>query len=230
MLLVNRIIIIATRNLGKVKEFAHFFRERQVEVRSLMDYKDLPDIVEDGETFAENALKKAQTIALALNLPVLADDSGLCVDALYGAPGVWSARYAGEHASDTENCDKLLRALAISPLKIEHAISIHNQPSRPQLLSAARFVCALALYDPAQDDNIQETILQVEESCEGFIIPEPRGLNGFGYDPVFYLPAFGRTMAELSVEEKNRLSHRAKALSKLIDKLDSNTREQYRLL
>jgi XTP/dITP diphosphohydrolase len=138
-------------------------------------------------------------------VPVLADDSGLCVDALNGAPGVWSARFAGEHASDAENNAKLLQSL-----RDDSRIK-----SNEMLLSKARFVCALAMYNP-----LNHEVIQVEEACEGFIIHEARGTHGFGYDPLFYLPEFRLTMAELTSEQKNRISHRAKALQLMLQRMD----------
>ncbi|MDB5052418.1 MAG: nucleoside-triphosphatase [Bacilli bacterium] len=203
------IVVIATRNLGKVKEFAALLQERQLEVRSLADYENIPPIVEDGLTFGENALKKAKTIALLLGIPVLADDSGLCVDALDGAPGVWSARFAGEGAADEANNAKLLQELQN---QTEGNLDLSGR--LPQMLSKARFVCALALYDP-----IRKRVLQVEAACEGLIISEARGNNGFGYDPFFYLPELERTFAEITIEQKNDVSHRAKALKALMQQL-----------
>jgi XTP/dITP diphosphohydrolase len=201
MLPANNIVMIATKNKGKVKEFAQMFGRLNMEVRSLADYPDLPEVVEDGETFAENAEKKAKQIAERLHLPVLADDSGLSVDKLNGAPGVFSARYAGEKASDEMNNAKMLAELN----------ALDNQGESP-FLSAARFICAIALHDPARN-----TTLHVEGSCNGFIVGEPRGDNGFGYDPLFYLPQFDKTMAELSLEQKNEISHRGQAMRKLFD-------------
>jgi XTP/dITP diphosphohydrolase len=205
------IVVIATRNLGKVKEFAALLQERQLEVRSLADYENIPPIVEDGLTFGENALKKAKTIALLLGIPVLADDSGLCVDALDGAPGVWSARFAGEGAADEANNAKLLQELQN---QTESTLDLSGK--LPQMLSKARFVCALALYDP-----IRKRALQVEAACEGLIISEARGNNGFGYDPFFYLPELERTFAELTIAQKNDVSHRAKALKALMQELNT---------
>jgi XTP/dITP diphosphohydrolase len=201
MLPANNIVMIATKNKGKVKEFAQMFGRLNMEVRSLADYPDLPEVVEDGETFAENAEKKAKQIAERLHLPVLADDSGLSVDKLNGAPGVFSARYAGEKASDEMNNAKMLAELN----------ALDNQGESP-FLSAARFICAIALHDPARN-----TTLHVEGFCNGFIVGEPRGDNGFGYDPLFYLPQFDKTMAELSLEQKNEISHRGQAMRKLFD-------------
>ncbi|MDD9269906.1 XTP/dITP diphosphatase [Paenibacillus sp. GCM10023248] len=210
MRLRSNIVVIATRNEGKVKEFERLFGAKGYKVRSLADYTDLPDIVESGETFAENARIKAQIISAHLHVPVLADDSGLCVQALGGAPGVYSARYAGEQATDADNNAKLLHALhAAAP-----AEEIPADGTHPKLLSEASFVCALALIDPVANETIE-----AEDSCRGYIIAEERGEGGFGYDPLFYIPALGRTMAELTVEEKNEISHRAKALRLFLDRL-----------
>jgi XTP/dITP diphosphohydrolase len=201
------ILIIATRNAGKVNEFAALFKDRQLEVRSLLDYEDIPSVEEDGLTFGANALKKAKTLALILGVPVLADDSGLCVDALDGAPGVWSARYAGEHATDADNNAKLLQALG--------KIKADQVEKSPTILSKASFICALAMYNPLNDE-----VIQVEEACDGYIIGEARGDHGFGYDPLFYLPEFDQTFAELTIEQKNQISHRAKALRTLLRRMD----------
>ncbi|MCY9593557.1 non-canonical purine NTP pyrophosphatase [Paenibacillus chitinolyticus] len=212
------VVVIATRNKGKVREFAHYFARFGKEVRSLDDFDDMPDIVEDGATFAANARIKASAIAGRLNLPVLADDSGLCVDALGGDPGVYSARYAGEHAADAANNAKLLRELGAVSAAAARAPGPPDGPeaadaAAPQVLSTARFVCALALVDPLRGDT-----LEAEGTCEGVIIAEPRGTDGFGYDPLFYLPERGLTMAELPLEEKNAISHRAAALRQFFER------------
>jgi len=204
----NNMIVIATRNAGKVREFAELFAPLDIKVRSLADYEDLPPIVEDGATFADNARIKAQVIARHLHVPVLADDSGLCVAALGGAPGVYSARYAGEGAADAANNAKLLRELA------QVAEAPPAAAGEPRLLSPAAFVCALALVDP-----VANAVIEAEASCDGFIIDEPRGAGGFGYDPLFYIPGLGRTMAELAPAEKNAISHRAKALRLFLERL-----------
>jgi XTP/dITP diphosphohydrolase len=199
---LNNQVVIATRNQGKVKEFAAIFQAKHIEVKSLADFKDLPEIIENGDTFAENALIKARTIALALNMPVLGDDSGLCVDKLGGAPGVFSARYAGPAATDEDNNRKLLEQLGARDSQSKDAPRI--------ALSPARFVCAICLVD-----SDGETIAAVEETCEGEIVAPPRGTGGFGYDPLFYIPELGKTMAELTVAEKNEYSHRGKAIRAL---------------
>lgn len=198
-------LVIATRNRGKVREFAAMFEPLGYTVQSLGDYPAVPDIVEDGDTFAANALIKARAVAGALGVPALADDSGLVVEALGGAPGVYSARYAGEPSDDAANNAKLLAELRRLGASLEPA-----EAGRPALLSRARFVCALAYAEP------QGNILAAEGVCEGAVAAEPRGGGGFGYDPYFFVPELGRTMAELSAEEKNRISHRALALRRLI--------------
>lgn len=205
----NKTVIIATRNQGKVKEFADMFSSLNIEVKSVAQFAGLPDIIEDGQTFAANALKKAKTIAELLQLPVIADDSGLCVDALGGKPGVYSARFAGEHASDKQNNEKLLAELSGCQVTLEGP-----ETAGENLLSKAQFKCALVLYDPARS-----SALHAEGVCAGYILSAPRGVSGFGYDPLFYLPQFGRTMAELSMEEKNRISHRGLALKQLLSML-----------
>ncbi len=203
-------LLIATRNAGKTKEFREAFGALGIEVKDLRDIEGIPDIEETGETFADNAFIKAKVVADIASLPVLADDSGLCVDALGGAPGVYSARYSGEGATDAKNNAKLLAELAAVGAKADTGGS-----GSPEALSAARFVCALALYDPAD-----ESLVQVEGTVEGFILREPRGADGFGYDPLFWVPSHDRSMAELSVSEKNAISHRGNAIVKLIDKIN----------
>ncbi|PWV92048.1 XTP/dITP diphosphohydrolase [Paenibacillus cellulosilyticus] len=208
----GQVVVVATGNAGKVKEFAHAFAQLGLEVRSLRDYEGLPEIVEDGDTFQANARKKAKIIGDALQLPVLADDSGLCVDALDGAPGVYSARYAGEDASDADNNAKLLRELTrlAGALGDVPAIEAHGV----NLFGGAQFRCALALYDPA-DGSFVDT----EGSVEGRILSSARGTGGFGYDPLFWLPELGRSMAELTTDEKQAISHRGAALRELLAKL-----------
>lgn len=190
-------ILIATKNKGKVREFETLFEAIGVNVKSLLDIEGAVDVVEDGETFRENASKKAETIAESFHIPTLADDSGLIVDALNGKPGVYSARYAGEDKDDQANLEKVLRELEGTP---------DNQRS-------ARFHCTLALAIPGE-----ETLI-VDGTCEGIITKEPKGENGFGYDPIMFIPSKGKTMAELSKQEKNEISHRSNALKKLKEKL-----------
>jgi XTP/dITP diphosphohydrolase len=181
-------LVIATRNAHKLEEIRAIFSFEGLEVRSALDYPEMPDVVEDGDTLQANAVKKAVEIANATGCWALADDSGLEVDALGGAPGVYSARYAGEPCSYEANNEKLLRELL-------------GKEDR-----SARFRTVIALSDP--DGNVRT----VEGSCPGKIIEELRGTNGFGYDPLFMPQGCSETFAELSSEVKNRISHRARAL------------------
>lgn len=190
-------IVIATKNLGKVKELAVAFADLPVEIVSLADWGEIPEAVEDGTTFAENAFIKARYYAMRTKMACLADDSGLEVDFLNGAPGVFSARFAGEKASDEENNLKLL----------------HELSGVPETQRTARFRCALAYIDPFGLE------LLTEGCCEGRILPEPLGSGGFGYDPLFYLSALGKSMAQITLEEKNNISHRGKAIKAMQEKL-----------
>lgn len=187
------ILVLASKNQGKIREIETSLVIPALTYRSLNDFSDLPEVIEDGSSFLENALKKARTISESLHLPVLADDSGLAVDALQGAPGIYSARFAGERATDQENIEKLLFLL--------------NKV--PQTKRTARFVCVLVLYLPSGE------WFQAEGTCEGRIALAQEGDQGFGYDPVFYLPDFQKTMAQIPLETKNRISHRARALEKV---------------
>lgn len=202
----REIIVMATRNMGKVREFRHALEPLGKEVRSLHEYPEAPEVVEDGRTFAENAFKKAKEIGDFLNLPVISDDSGLCVEMLDGAPGIYSARYAGEHGNDAANNAKLMDELMRRRL---------GDDTEQPLLSPAKFVCALAMYDPATGRTLES-----EGQVEGWITSETAGAGGFGYDPLFFVPQYERTMAELSVEEKQRISHRGAALQELLKKLN----------
>ncbi len=186
-------ILLATKNRGKIEEFGRLFEEFGHEVVSLLDLGEIPSVEEDGATFEENAIKKAKGYAEATGMAALADDSGLEVDALGGAPGVYSARYAGPSATDADNNRKLLKALEGVP-----------EPER-----TARFRCVLALYLP------DGRLITAHGTCEGLIALEPKGEGGFGYDPIFFVPSKGRTMAELSPEEKNAISHRGRAIERL---------------
>lgn len=189
----RKVIVIATRNQGKAKEFAAIFNEKGYQVKTLLDYPDLPEVEETGKTFEENARLKAETISAILKQPVLADDSGLIVDALNGMPGIYSARFAGQPSNDASNNAKLL----------------HELTGIPQEKRTARFHCTLAFAAPDKDS------LVVEDEWEGFVGTIPRGENGFGYDPLFIVSEEGKTAAELSDETKNKLSHRGKAVAKL---------------
>lgn len=187
-------LLIATSNQGKLRELRQLLASSQVEVVGLDQLDKAPVVIEDGATFKENAEKKALTLARYSGYPTLADDSGLCVDALAGAPGVYSARYAGAAADDTANNCKLL----------EQLVAI------PRLQRKAHFHCSIALAWP------DGRCVSVEGQVNGLILTEARGTNGFGYDPLFLVPEYGKTMAELPGEIKNRISHRAKALQQLL--------------
>lgn len=188
-------IVLATRNTNKVKEFREILKDFKIELRSLDDFGPIPEAIEDGETFDENAYKKALHTAKVLGIPAIADDSGLCVEALDGRPGVYSARYAGPGASDKQNCDKLLSELA-------------GKSNR-----RAQFHCVISIAVPSGP------ALTYEGSCEGVILEQSRGSSGFGYDPLFYFEELGKTFAELSMAEKNSVSHRGKALADLQNEL-----------
>lgn len=189
-------IIIATRNPGKAKEFQALFGEKGYQVKTLLDYPELPDVEETGQTFEENARLKAETIAELLKRPVLADDSGLMVAALNGMPGIYSARFAGEPTRDAANNAKLL----------------HELTGIPAEKRQATFHCTLVFAAPSKAS------LVVEGQWQGQIGTIPRGDNGFGYDVLFYLPELGKTAAELPSEMKNKISHRAQAVAKLKDR------------
>lgn len=203
-------IVVATKNKGKVQEFAHAFGKLGLSVVSMFDYPNVPDVVEDGLTFAENARKKAREIGDALGLTVLADDSGLEVELLDGAPGIYSARYAGEGANDALNNQKLLVELA----RLVEDKSVERLHDGTALLSAARFVCTLALYEPSS-----QRFVDAEGTVGGFILDAPRGEGGFGYDPLFYVPSLDKTTAQLTKDEKQAISHRGAALVQLLEKL-----------
>ena len=188
---MQRPLVVATRNTGKLKEIRALLGG-DVDIRSLDGYPDAPEVEEDGDTFEANALKKARTIAAHTHEITLADDSGLSVDALGGAPGIHSARFAGPDASDGDNNARLL----------DHLRDV-DDASR-----TARFQCVLALVTPQGDEQT------VTGSWEGRILHAPRGDHGFGYDPLFYSPEHGVTSAELPTEKKNEVSHRGQALAK----------------
>lgn len=192
-------IVLATNNAGKLRELQALLEPLALEVVPLRQFTSAV-AEETGLTFVENAILKARHAAQAAELPALADDSGLEVDALGGAPGIYSARYAGEQASDTENLDKLLSELR----------------GRPPELRTARYCCALTFLRWDRDPFP----LISQASWEGRIAAAPRGSGGFGYDPVFELPERGLTAAELPAEEKNRISHRALALRELVERLE----------
>lgn len=186
-------LVLATRNKGKVEEIKKFLFHLPLEIRSLQDYPGIPVVEEKGSTFLENAVLKAEAVSRYTGEMALADDSGLEVDCLDGAPGVHSARFAGEGATDEENNAYLLKLLE----------------GVPPTERGARFVCTLALAIPG------EKTITVEGSCRGTLATYPRGSNGFGYDPLFILEGEAKTFAELEREVKNRISHRGKALAQM---------------
>lgn len=183
-------IVLATKNNHKIREIEALFDDMAIQFLSLKDFPNVPDIVEDADTFEGNALKKARAAAEWTKEVAMADDSGLQVDALNGEPGVYSSRYAGENAADKENNKKLLNEIKGIPFEKR----------------GARYKCIIAVVFPSGEEKM------AEGECKGFIAFEPKGKNGFGYDPIFYLPEYNKTMAELSPEEKNKISHRAKAI------------------
>lgn len=189
----EKTIVIATGNEGKAREFASLFGQAGYRIKTLKDFPELPDVAETGHTFAENACLKAETIANILQMPVLADDSGLTVDVLNGLPGVYSARFAGPQKSDAANNAKLL----------------HELTDVPDEQRTAQFHCTLAFAAP------KKATLLVEAQWSGHIGRIPRGENGFGYDSLFFVEELAKTAAELSPAEKNQMSHRGQAMKKL---------------
>ena len=185
-------IIFATKNTGEYREVAHILGDKDFELLSLNDFNNVGEVIEDGSTFEENAIKKALYVFDLYRVPILADDSGLVVEQLEGEPGVLSARYAGENATDEDNNKKLIYQLKKLP-----------QPHK------AKFVCSAIFYDG--DD-----IIKAEDEVVGQVIHEPRGTNGFGYDPLFIPDGYHQTTAELNLDEKNKISHRAKAFKTLL--------------
>jgi XTP/dITP diphosphohydrolase len=183
-------LFIASKNKGKINEIRSVLSGLGIEFFSLLDTPDIPDIEETGTTFEENASIKAQAVFEIVKIPVLADDSGLAVEYLNGAPGVYSARYAGENASDSDNCSKLLN-------EMERAA--YNERK-------ASFICVIILFDG-------ENKRVFEGACNGHIITYLRGENGFGYDPLFVPDNYSKTFAELDLDTKNKISHRGKALA-----------------
>lgn len=203
-------LVMATRNPGKVRELRALLQDLGVELLSLADFPELPEVAETGATFAENAALKAQEVARLTRRPALADDSGLEVEALGGRPGVFSARYAQDRTAqavptDDDNWRKLL----------------DEMQGVPRERRQARFVCEIALALP------DGRLWRAYGECPGIIALEPRGEHGFGYDPVFWVPEYERTMAELGPQVKNRISHRARALAMLRNMLVSIKDELY---
>jgi len=187
-------IIVATNNQGKAKEFKQFFAQFNIKCYSLSDFDEqYSDVEETGKTFQENAILKAEAAAKFFNKAVIADDSGLVIDALGGKPGIHTARFAGQNKNDEDNMNKVL--------KLMDAVEDSKR--------SARFVAALAIKIPSEE------ILVKEGYCEGNISREKKGSHGFGYDPIFIPKGYEKTMAELSAEEKNRISHRNDAFKQL---------------
>lgn len=191
------ILVLATHNQGKTAEIRGLLKDYPIDIRNLDDFGPIPPIVEDGDTFEANAYKKAGLTARYLGFPALADDSGLVVEALDGAPGIYSARYGGEDATDNQRCQKLL-------------IELGDTDNRK-----ARFECVISLAVPAGP------ALTYEARCEGLITHEPAGSNGFGYDPIFLFPELNKTFAQLTMAQKSQVSHRGKALGELKAEFDN---------
>ena len=194
--MIYKQILLATRNRDKFKEIKEILGENEWELLSLENFPETVDVIEDGKTFSENALKKARAAFKVTGIPALADDSGLEVDYLNGAPGVFSSRFAGENASYRDNNEKLLYLMKNVPWEKRKA----------------KFRCVVALVD-------NEGEKWVEGVCDGIILPEYRGEDGFGYDPLFFIPEKNKTFAEMTTEEKNKISHRGKAFRKMAELL-----------
>lgn len=188
-----RELVLATRNRNKVKEIREILKGLNLNILTVDDFPGCPEVVEDGATFEENAVKKARAVSGFTGKAALSDDSGLEVDALNGEPGIYSARYAGEGCSYDDNNNKLLGMMKDIPVE----------------QSQARFVCVAVLFRP------DGGVMTARGVCEGVLGKEKRGSNGFGYDPIFIVPEYGKTFAELDSELKNRISHRAKAFNKI---------------
>lgn len=199
---MKNILVLATRNRGKTGEIRDMLRNFPVEIKNLDDFGPIPEIEEDGDTFDENAYKKAAFAARVLGYPAMADDSGLLVEALDGRPGVRSARYAGEDATDEMNVRKL-----IQELKEVESKGVEKNRN-------AAFECVISIAVPTG------AALTYQGRCEGIIVDEPKGESGFGYDPLFFYPDYKKTFAELSMEEKSHVSHRGKALKEIADEFD----------
>ncbi|MCF8091747.1 MAG: XTP/dITP diphosphatase [Desulfotignum sp.] len=193
---MKQILVLASTNKGKTREIRDLLKDFPLEIKNLNDFGPIPPVIEDGATFDENAYKKASFTARVLGHPAMADDSGLCVEALGGAPGVISARYAGENATDADNVARLLTEL-------EH----HENRN-------ASFKCVISIAVPTG------AALTYEGRCDGIITREPAGENGFGYDPLFFFPAYNRTFAQLTMAEKSQVSHRGKALNQVADEMN----------
>lgn len=218
-------ILFATTNMGKVRELRDLLSCLNIRIISAADLSGFSPAEETGETFEANAVLKARSAALFSGMPALADDSGLEVDALGGRPGVQSARYSGPGADDFKNTALLLKNLA------------HVPPSK----RTAGFRCVMAFFDPAPTSGIkniagkgcfaehQNSLHVVSGECRGYILEKPRGRSGFGYDPVFYYPAYGKTFAELDAGVKNKISHRAYAVKKMVKYLELHFSQKHLL-
>jgi len=193
---LKQILVLASTNQGKTREIQDLLKGFPLDIKNLNDFGPIPEVIEDGDTFDDNAYKKASFTARVLGYPAMADDSGLCVEALGGSPGVFSARYAGKNATDADNVAKLLADL------------------EPHENRRASFECVISIAVPTG------AALTYEGSCEGIITRKPAGENGFGYDPLFYFPAYDKTFAQLPMEEKAQVSHRGKALKQVADEMD----------
>ncbi|MCG3775447.1 MAG: dITP/XTP pyrophosphatase [Nitrospira sp.] len=196
-----RELVLATRNRHKGEELAALLGDLGITIRTLDEFPDAPDVVEDGDTCEANAVKKARAIAEFTGLPAVADDTGLEVDALGGRPGIYAARYAGEDATYEDNCRKLLREMA----------------GVPREQRTARFLTVAAIALPL------EGVWVAQGTLDGVIAEEASGTLGFGYDPVFFIPELGKTLAQLSADQKNRISHRAKAFTKMREILSASS-------
>jgi XTP/dITP diphosphohydrolase len=193
---LKQIIVLATTNMGKTREIQELLQGFPIIIKNLADFGPIPEVIEDGETFDDNAYKKASFTARVLGYPAMADDSGICVDALDGAPGVYSARYAGKNATDADNVKKILDEL-----------KSHENRN-------AAFKCVISIAVPTG------AALTYEGECKGVITDKPIGDNGFGYDPLFFYPEFNKTFARLTIEEKGRVSHRGHALKQIAEDMD----------
>jgi len=193
---LKKIIVLATTNQGKIREFQKLLNGFPIIIKGLADFGPIPEVIEDGETFDDNAYKKASFTSRVLGYPAIADDSGLCVDALNGAPGVYSARYAGENATDSENVEKMLK-------------NLEDHENRN-----AAFKCVISIAVPTG------AALTYEGDCKGLITDKPIGDNGFGYDPLFFYPQLNKTFAQMSIEEKGEVSHRGRAIKQISKEID----------
>jgi len=214
-------LYLASSNPGKLREFSQAASARGIAVKPLPGIESLPACIEGGKTFEENARKKALHYSACVSGPVFADDSGICVDALGGAPGVFSARFAGPHASDEENNRKLLEELRRAEEELRCAETMIEGVSEAEYQSirrAAHYACVIAL---AQSGRI---LCVTEGRVDGVILDQPRGRGGFGYDPYFFYAPLGKTFAELTPEEKFAVSHRGEAFRKLLDFLSQDLR------